>query len=138
MVFWDKRSLELVDLEVGLFSVLCRFKNVEDGFLWNFPKVYGSVLSSLREDFWDELGATRVLGGWGGGGAFNVFRTPSECSKGGQISFSLRRFSIVIEDLGLKDLPLQGSNFTHAAGYDLKDLGTETVTIAPSLIWISS
>ena len=137
MVFWDKRSLELVDLEVGLFSVLCRFKNVEDGFLWNFPKVYGSVLSSLREDFWDELGATRVLGG-GGGGSFNVFRTPSECSKGGQISFSLRRFSIVIEDLGLKDLPLQGSNFTHAAGYDLKDLGAETVTIAPSLVWISS
>ena len=66
MDFWDKRSLELVDLEVGLFSVLCRFKNVEDGFLWNFPKVYGSVLSSLREDFWDELGATRGL--WGGGG----------------------------------------------------------------------
>ena len=68
MVFWDKRSLELVDLEVGLFSVLCCFKNVEDGFLWNFPKVYGSVLSSLREDFWDELGATRVLRGGGGGG----------------------------------------------------------------------
>ena len=68
MVFWDKRSLELVDLEVGLFSVLCRFKNVEDGFLWNFPKVYGSILSSLREDFWDELGATRVLGVGGGGG----------------------------------------------------------------------
>ena len=67
-----------------------------------------------------------------------VVRTPSECSKGGQISFSLRRFSIVIEDLGLKDLPLQGSYFTHAAGYDLKDLGAETVTIVPSLVWISS
>ena len=30
--FWT-RSLELVDLEVGLFSVFCRFRNVEDGFL---------------------------------------------------------------------------------------------------------
>ena len=84
MVFWDKRSLELVDLEVGLFSVLCRFKNVEDGFLWNFPKVYGLVLSSIREDFWDELGATRVL--WGGGGDFNVVRTPSDTTKNHQIT----------------------------------------------------
>ena len=51
MVFWDKRSLELVDLEIGLFSVLHRFRNVGDGFLWTFFGVYGSVLSGLREDF---------------------------------------------------------------------------------------
>ena len=73
------------------FLVLCRFKNVEDGFLWNFPKVYGSVLSSLREDFWDELGATRVLlggggGGGGGGGDFNVVRTLGDTTKNHQIT----------------------------------------------------
>ena len=45
LVFWDNRSLELVDLEVGLFSVSCRFRNVEDGFLWNFSGVYGPVFS---------------------------------------------------------------------------------------------
>ena len=45
LVFWDNRSLELVDLEVGLFSVSCRFINVEDGFLWNFSRVYCLVLS---------------------------------------------------------------------------------------------
>ena len=33
LVFWDKRILELVDLEVGLFSISCQFRNVEDGFL---------------------------------------------------------------------------------------------------------
>ena len=45
LVFWDNMSLELVDLEVGLFSVLCHFRNVEDGFLWNFSEVYGPVFS---------------------------------------------------------------------------------------------
>ena len=69
-MFWDKRSLELVDLKVGLFLVSCRFKNIEDGFLWTFSGIYGPVLSGIREDFWDELGAIRGLweGGGGGGG----------------------------------------------------------------------
>ena len=33
VVFWDNRVLELVGMEVGLFSILCRFKNCKDGFL---------------------------------------------------------------------------------------------------------
>ena len=33
VVFWDNRVLELVGMEVGLFSILCRFKNCEDSFL---------------------------------------------------------------------------------------------------------
>ena len=32
LVFWDKRVLELEGMEVGLFSISCRFKNCEDGF----------------------------------------------------------------------------------------------------------
>ena len=59
---------------------------------------------------------------WGGpwcvGGDFNVVRTPSECNKGGQISSSMRRFSTAIEDLGLRDLPLQGGHFTRSGGHD--------------------
>ena len=51
VVFWDKRVLELVDMEVGLFSISCRFKNCEDGFLWIFTGVYGPTLKSYRELF---------------------------------------------------------------------------------------
>ena len=32
LLFWDKRKLELVEDEIGLFSVTCMFKNIEDGF----------------------------------------------------------------------------------------------------------
>ncbi|RVX06893.1 hypothetical protein CK203_015021 [Vitis vinifera] len=44
VVFWDKRVLELVGLEVGIFSISCRFKNCEDGFMWFFTGIYGPTL----------------------------------------------------------------------------------------------
>ena len=51
-----------------------------------------------------------------GGETFNVVKTPNERSKGGRISSSMRRFSAVIEDLGLRDLPLQRGPFTWRGG----------------------
>ena len=44
LVFWDNRVLELIGMEVGLFSISCRFKNCEDGFSWIFLGVYGPTL----------------------------------------------------------------------------------------------
>lgn len=34
LVFWDSRVLELNGMEIGHFSISCRFKNVRDGFCW--------------------------------------------------------------------------------------------------------
>ncbi|RVW88828.1 hypothetical protein CK203_034743 [Vitis vinifera] len=41
LICWDKRSLEIVDWEEGQYSLSCRFKNVEDGVVWVFTRVYG-------------------------------------------------------------------------------------------------
>ena len=49
--FWDKRVLEMIDMVIGFFSISCRFKNCEDGFLWTFSGVYGPVLNCSREAF---------------------------------------------------------------------------------------
>ena len=57
VVFWDNRVLELMGMEVGLFSVSCRFKNCEDGFLWTFTGVYGPTMKQHTELFWEELRA---------------------------------------------------------------------------------
>ena len=43
--------LELMGMEVGLFSISCRFKNCEDGFKWTFSGVYGPTLRRYREFF---------------------------------------------------------------------------------------
>ena len=102
--------LQLVEMEVGKFIVSCRFKNCENGFYWCFSGVYGPIVKVEREDFWSELGA--IIGLWNGpwcvAGDFNMIRFPFERSRGGHLSPTMRRFSEVVEELELRDLPLQG------------------------------
>ena len=49
-------------------------------------------------------------------GDFNVVRFPVESNKGGRLTYSMRIFSEIIEDLELRDLPLQGDSFTWKGG----------------------
>ncbi|RVW51702.1 hypothetical protein CK203_066562 [Vitis vinifera] len=78
----------------------------------------GPLLKKEMEDFWAELGAVRALWSdlWCVAGDFNVVRFPVESSRGGRLSFSMRRFSEIIEDLELRDLSLQGGSFTWKGG----------------------
>ena len=118
LVFWDTRKLELVETEIGHFSITCMFKNVEDGFLWAFTGVYGPVKRSKRELFWEELGALKGLweGPWCIGGDFNVVLSPNDRNLVGGLSHPMRRFNEVVNELGLRDLPLQGGPFTWRGG----------------------
>ena len=50
------------------------------------------------------------------GGDFNEILSPYERSKGGRISNSMRRFADILNDLELRDLPLQGGPFTWRGG----------------------
>ncbi|RVW36959.1 Transposon TX1 uncharacterized 149 kDa protein [Vitis vinifera] len=118
VVFWDNRVLELMGMEVGFFSVSCRFKNCEDGFLWTFTGVYGPTMKRHRELFWEELGAIRGLWSdpWCIGGDFNVVRFPSERSREGRLTGSMRRFSEVIEELAFKRFASPWGLFTWSGG----------------------
>ena len=48
-------------MELGAFSISCRFKNCEDNFVYMFTRVYGPVLAKERKDFWDDLSVIRGL-----------------------------------------------------------------------------
>ena len=122
LVFWDNRVFELVDLEEGEYSISFRFKNCVDGVVWVFTSVYGPVYSTDREDFWDEFGSIRGLWSdpWCVGGDFNMIRFPEEYGRGGGLSASMRRFSEVVEDLELRDFPLQGGPFTWRGGLNIQ------------------
>ena len=118
ILFWDKKAMELVNSEIGLFSISCLFKMVEGGFLWMFSGVYGPVERNLKEIFWEELGSIRGWweGPWCLGGNFNEILSPYERARGGQYNPSMKRFAEIVNELGLRDLPLQGGRFTWSGG----------------------
>ena len=62
LLFWDRRKLDLVEVETSLFSIVCPFKIVEDRFQWAFTGVYGLVEKSKRELFWVRV-SERPVGG---------------------------------------------------------------------------
>ncbi|RVW99827.1 putative ribonuclease H protein [Vitis vinifera] len=73
---------------------------------------------SEKEDFWEELSAIRGLweDPWCLGGDFNAVRFPEERRNSLRLTIEMRRFSEVIGELGLKDLPLAGGPFTWIGG----------------------
>ena len=51
LVFWDNRVVELLEVEKGMFTISCQFKNSVDGLRGVFTGVYGPVCNRDREDF---------------------------------------------------------------------------------------
>ena len=80
--------------------------------------MYGPVIGSEKEDFWEELGAIRGLWDdpWCLGGDFNSVRFPEKRRNAPSLTAEMRRFSKVIGELGLRDSPLTGGLFTWIGG----------------------
>ncbi|KAJ9708014.1 hypothetical protein PVL29_000195 [Vitis rotundifolia] len=118
LILWDNRVLEKLEVETGGYSISVRFRNCADGFSWIFSGVYGPVLGSEKEDFWEELGAIRGLWDdpWCLGGDFNAVRFPEERRNAPSLTTEMRRFSEVIGELGLRDFPPSGGPFTWIGG----------------------
>ncbi|KAJ9695145.1 hypothetical protein PVL29_010576 [Vitis rotundifolia] len=118
LVCWDKRTLEIVDWEVGLFFISCKFRTVEDGMVWVFTGFYGPFTREERECMWEEIGAIRGLWDepWCLGGDFNLTLYQSERNRIGRIISVMRRFAQILDELGLVDFPLQGGSFTWSGG----------------------
>ncbi|RVW38638.1 LINE-1 reverse transcriptase-like [Vitis vinifera] len=115
---WDNKVLENLEVESRGYSISVRFRNCADGFSWIFSGVYGLVIGSEKEDFWEELGAIRGLWDdpWCVGGDFNSVRFPEEKRNAPSPTAEMRRFSEVIGELGLRDSPLTGGPFTWIGG----------------------
>ncbi|KAL6323078.1 hypothetical protein AAG906_024648 [Vitis piasezkii] len=101
LLSWDTRALECLNMEAGFYSISCRFRNCEDGFLWLFTKIYGLPQS---KGFWMEA--------WCLCGDFNVVHFPIEKRNCRQMSTTMREFYSFIEEFQLANLALGGGNFT--------------------------
>ena len=118
LLFKDNRVLENLEVESGWYSISVQFRNCADGFSWIFSGVYGPVISSENEDFWEDLRAIRGLWDdlWCTGGDFNSIRFPEERRNALSLTTEMRRFSEVIGELRLRDSPLTGGPFTWIGG----------------------
>ena len=118
MLFWDKRVLEGLEVEVGSFSISYRFRNCEEWFIWVFSGLYGLLKGRERRDLWEELAAVKGLWDepWCIAGDFNVVRFPFETSNGRKMSTAMREFSNFIDDFEVVDPPLGGGGYTWSGG----------------------
>ena len=118
ILFCDNRVLENLEVESGGYSISVRFRNCPDGFSWIFSGVYGPVIGSENEAFWEELGAIRGLweDPWCIRGNFNAIRFLEERRNALRLTAEMRRFSEVIGELGLRDFPLARGPFTWIGG----------------------
>ncbi|RVW16654.1 hypothetical protein CK203_080891 [Vitis vinifera] len=118
LVMWDKRVLEGLEVEVGSFSISCRFRNCEEGFVWVFSRLYGPIKGRERGELWEELAVVKGLWNdpWCIAGDFNVVWFPVETSNGRQMSTTMREFSGFIDEFELVDPPLGGGAFTWSGG----------------------
>ena len=93
---------------------------MENGFVWVFTGVYGPITKEERECLWEELGAIRGIWEepWCLGGYFNIIIFQREMSRQGRLTTTMRRFTQIIDELGLVDLPLQGGLFTWGGGHN--------------------
>ncbi|GFZ18132.1 hypothetical protein Acr_26g0014010 [Actinidia rufa] len=118
LIMWDTRYLTGLDVLVGIHSISCLFKNVEEGNTWAFAGVYGPQNKGDRIGLWEELAGARAAWGtmWVCGGDFNVVRFPHERAGGNLFSKAMRDFSDYITEEELIDLPLEGDYFTWSNG----------------------
>ncbi|RVW60698.1 hypothetical protein CK203_053051 [Vitis vinifera] len=88
IICWDKRSLEILGWKRASFPFPVDSGMRVDGAIWVFTGVYGPFSREDREGLWEELGAIkRIVGG-----------------------------AVIIDELGLVDIPLQGGSFTWSGG----------------------
>ena len=118
LICWDKRTLEVLEMEVGNFSISCRLRNVEDGLVWILLVCMGRSLERIGDCMWEELGAIRGIWDdpWCLGGDFNVILSQRERSSQGRLTGAMRRFAQIVDELELLDLPLQGGALTWSGG----------------------
>lgn len=61
LLMWGNNRVKLVEECVGIFSVACSFKNIENVWKWAFAEVYGPKLDRDRSFLWKELASLYSL-----------------------------------------------------------------------------
>ncbi|XP_060210641.1 uncharacterized protein LOC132637591 [Lycium barbarum] len=118
MMMWDCRSWKGEVLEIGSYTLTCKFEAQLQNFSCHITGVYAPNNYIERRTVWEEVGAVRELmeGPWAVCGDFNVARFISEKRNFRRRRRSMVEFSDFIEDMNLIDLQLEDGNYTWFKG----------------------
>jgi hypothetical protein len=61
LLMCDQRVVSKLDVYLGSYMAACCFRNVEDGMVWAFARVYGPNRDNLRRRLWEELAGLMSL-----------------------------------------------------------------------------
>lgn len=111
---WDERVWKGEVLELGMYSITCKFESQ----LQTFKCVYAPNCYKEKRTVWDELSSVRGLmeGPWAICGDFDVTRYIFEKKNGTNRTRGISEFSDFIEDMKLVDLQLEDAKYTWFKG----------------------
>ncbi|KAM3252928.1 hypothetical protein P3L10_006998 [Capsicum annuum] len=118
LLLWDSRIWEGEILQVGAYTLSCKFKAQFCNFECHITGVYAPSSKVERRLVWEELADVRGLfdGPWAICGDFNVCRFPSEKRDWNKRNSAMREFTDCIEELDLIDLQLSSGKYTWHRG----------------------
>ncbi|GFY90781.1 hypothetical protein Acr_07g0009780 [Actinidia rufa] len=65
LMMWNSSQVSCLNFLQGFHTISCLFKNVEDGYIWAFARVYGPHNRRDRLRMWEELSGARGIGSLG-------------------------------------------------------------------------
>ncbi|XP_059284835.1 uncharacterized protein LOC132038130 [Lycium ferocissimum] len=118
MMMWDSRIWKGEILEVGTYTLTCKFEAQLQNFSCHITGVYAPNNCIERRLVWEEIGSVRGLmeGPWAVCGDFHATRFISEKRNCVRSTRGMREFSDFIEYMNLVDLQLEDATFTWFKG----------------------
>lgn len=114
LMVWDVNRVEVLDHEIGAFSIAIRCRLKLSLVKWVYVGVYGPVLGVEVDSFLRELDDMKARWDllWCIDRDFNLVRFPSERNDGRRWDSTMRKFGAFIDRWHLLDGPLKGAQFT--------------------------
>lgn len=113
-MIWNSDKVELLDQEIGAYSISVRCKLQGGLDAWIFSGVHGPILRRKVDDFLMELDDVKACWDlpWCIGGDFNLVYFSHECKGEGCRDCRMDKFGDFISRWNLIDGPLKGTKYT--------------------------
>jgi hypothetical protein len=121
------------------FALCVEFKSLFSGATWSLVNIYAPCTQDGRQDFlhWFHDFDLDEDSDWLFVGDFNLIRKPVDRNKPGGNVQNMLDFNVVLNNLGLEEIPLSGNKFTWANG-QINPLLERLDWFLASITWVTN